>query len=183
MAAPPTATVGSGDIVAGVARARPQRRAYPRPRRLRRPPGRARPARRPHRRHGRARRHADPVRRGAAGEARLETADRSLARRSPLAAQLANPGLRAGPARLAGRAAIAGIGRRRLSTIAATRSGQSAEGEHYLSIGWRRRSAGAARRGDARLQPRIDARRYRRPADPRLGPDQGARFRPSQRAA
>jgi hypothetical protein len=75
-----------------------------------------------------------------------------------LAAQLANPGFEQG---LRGWQAIGhpgigvGVADNRGYTIR-----QSAEGEHYLHIGWRRRS-GAPRDAMMRVSTRIDARRYR----------------------
>jgi hypothetical protein len=74
------------------------------------------------------------------------------------AAQLANPGFEQG---LQGWQAVGhpgigvGIQGNRGYTIR-----QSAEGEHYLGIGWRRRSA-APRDAMMRVSTRIDARRYR----------------------
>lgn len=75
-----------------------------------------------------------------------------------LAAQPANPGFEQG---LRGWQAVGhpgigvGVQDNRGYTIR-----QSAEGEHYLSIGWRRRSA-APRDAAMRVSTRIDARRYR----------------------
>jgi hypothetical protein len=75
-----------------------------------------------------------------------------------LAAQLANPGFEQG---LTGWQALGhpgigvGVSGNRGYTIR-----QSAEGEHYLGIGWRRRSA-APRDAAMRISTRIDARRYR----------------------
>ena len=80
------------------------------------------------------------------------------ARASPLAAQLANPGFEQG---LRGWEAVGhpgigvGVQSNRGYTIR-----QSAEGEHYLGIGWRRRSA-APRDAEMRVSTRLDARRYR----------------------
>ncbi|HEV7661533.1 MAG TPA: hypothetical protein VGO55_16970 [Allosphingosinicella sp.] len=74
------------------------------------------------------------------------------------AAQLANPGFEQ---RLRGWQALGhpgigvGVHDNRGYTIR-----QSAEGEHYLSIGWRRRSA-APRDAQMRVSTRVDARRYR----------------------
>jgi hypothetical protein len=74
------------------------------------------------------------------------------------AAQLANPGFEQG---LYGWEAVGHVGigvgvhDNRGYTIR-----QSAEGEHYLSIGWRRRSA-APRDAMMRVSTRVDARRYR----------------------
>lgn len=75
-----------------------------------------------------------------------------------LAAQLANPGFEQG---LRGWQALGhpgigvGVSGNRGYTIR-----QSAEGEHYLHIGWRRRSA-APRDAMMRVFTRVDARRYR----------------------
>jgi hypothetical protein len=74
------------------------------------------------------------------------------------AAQLANPGFEQG---LRGWQALGhpgigvGVSGNRGYTIR-----QSAEGEHYLHIGWRRRSA-APQGAMMRVSTRIDARRYR----------------------
>jgi hypothetical protein len=75
-----------------------------------------------------------------------------------LAAQLTNPGFEQG---LSGWQALGhpgigvGISDNRGYTVR-----QSAQGEHYLHIGWRRRS-GAPRDAAMRVSTRIDARRYR----------------------
>ena len=74
------------------------------------------------------------------------------------AAQLVNPGFEQG---LRGWEAVGhpgigvGVSGNRGYTIR-----QSAQGEHYLSIGWRRRSA-APRDAAMRVSTRFDARRYR----------------------
>ena len=74
------------------------------------------------------------------------------------AAQLANPGFEEG---LRGWQALGhpGIGVGVLDNRGYTIR-QSAQGEHYLSIGWRRRSA-APRDAAMRVSTRLDARRYR----------------------
>ncbi|HYI47519.1 MAG TPA: hypothetical protein VEX35_03550 [Allosphingosinicella sp.] len=77
---------------------------------------------------------------------------------APAFAQLVNPGFEEG---LRGWQAVGhpgigvGVQNNRGYTIR-----QSAEGEHYLSIGWRRRSA-APRDAAMRVSTRFDARRYR----------------------
>jgi hypothetical protein len=76
------------------------------------------------------------------------------------AAQLVNPGFEAG---LRGWQALGhpGIGVGVFDDRGYTIR-QSAQGEHYLSIGWRRRSA-AQRDAAMRVSTRLDARRYRGP--------------------
>ena len=74
------------------------------------------------------------------------------------AAQIANPGFEQGLRgwQTAGHPGIGvGVHDNRGYTIR-----QSAEGEHYLGIGWRRRSA-APRDAAMRVSTRLDARRYR----------------------